>query len=238
MIVHPPPTVRVRAAHKAYLRGTSVVRALDDVSLDIDDGEFVAIVGKSGSGKSTLLNVLGTLDSLDTGSYEFQGVTLQTLDDAALSGWRARTLGFVFQSFHLLDDYTAIENVEMPMVYAGVDAQRARGRALEVLERVGMQHRLDHQPKELSGGQQQRVAIARALANAPRLILADEPTGALDAATTEDILALLRELNDDGVTIVLVTHDAEVASASKRVVRMHDGRIVSDSRGPQPEAAV
>jgi putative ABC transport system ATP-binding protein len=226
----PLPVVSLRSARKVYRRGSLDVAALDDVDVDVDGGEFVAIMGASGSGKSTLLNVLGTLDRLDAGSYAWDGEPIATLSDEALSRLRSRKLGFVFQSFHLLPRYTALENVELPMVYAGVSRKDRRSRAETALARVGLTARVDHLPSELSGGQQQRVALARSLVNEPRLLLADEPTGALDSATTAEILDLLQELNTQGVTIVMVTHDAEVAKRAGRVLHMRDARILEDTR--------
>ena len=212
--------------------------ALDDVELAVCAGDYVAIVGVSGSGKSTLLNVIGTLDRLDAGDYLLDGTPTTELDDAALSALRGLKIGFVFQSFHLLSRYTAVENVEVPMVYASVPSGERRRRALEALERVGLAERATHLPSELSGGQQQRVSLARALVNRPRLLLADEPTGALDSRTTADILDLFDELGSRGVTIVLVTHDRDVAARARRVVRMKDGRIIEDNQTRTLEAHV
>ena len=224
------PVVSLRAARKSYRRGKLDVTALADVEVDVERGEFVAIMGASGSGKSTLLNVLGTLDRLDAGSYALDGEPIASLDDGALSLLRSKKLGFVFQSFHLLPRYSAQENVELPMVYAGVHRRERRERARAALSRVGLADRMDHLPSELSGGQQQRVALARSLVNEPRLLLADEPTGALDSATTSEILDLLVELNTQGVTIVMVTHDAEVATRASRTLHMRDARILEDLR--------
>jgi putative ABC transport system ATP-binding protein len=225
-----PPVVSLRSARKSYRRGKQEVTALSDVDVDVESGEFMAIMGASGSGKSTLLNVLGTLDRLDGGSYALDGQPIAQLDDEALSRLRSKKLGFVFQAFHLLPRYTAQENVELPMVYAGIARPERRQRARDALARVGLADRMDHLPAELSGGQQQRVALARSLVNEPRLLLADEPTGALDSATTAEILDLLVELNAQGVTIVMVTHDAEVAARASRTLHMRDARILEDLR--------
>ena len=220
--------------YKTYASGQNQVRALDDVSLAIAEGEFVAVMGTSGSGKSTMMNILGCLDRPTSGTYVLDGVAVSTHDDEALARVRNRKLGFVFQSFNLLPRTSAVANVELPMVYAGVKPAERRRRAGEALARVGLADRMDHNPNELSGGQQQRVSIARAIVNRPRLLLADEPTGALDSRTTEEILALFAELNRAGMTIVLVTHEAEVAACASRIVRFRDGRIRSDERNAEP----
>jgi putative ABC transport system ATP-binding protein len=213
---------------KHYQMGDETVHALDGVSFVIPRGAYCAIVGPSGSGKSTLMNILGGLDTPTSGRIVINGADIGALDDETLAEFRNRTIGFVFQSFNLLARQTALENVELPMIYAGVDPKTRRERAAELLARVGLGQRLDHRPTQLSGGQQQRVAIARALAGKPALLLADEPTGALDTHTGEEILQLFADLNKEGATVVVVTHDLDVAAATKRTIEMRDGRIIGD----------
>ncbi len=215
---------------KTYVMGDEVISALGGVSLRIERGEHVAIIGPSGSGKSTLMNVLGGLDRPTSGLYRFESEPVEDFDDDQLAGFRNRRIGFVFQSFQLLPRLTAAQNVELPMIYAGVDPAIRRERAVELLTRVGLEHRLNNRPTQMSGGQQQRVAIARALANAPDLLLADEPTGALDTATGQEVLALFDELNAQGLTLCIVTHDQEVAARARRRIAFRDGHIVSDDR--------
>jgi len=224
--------IEVRHLRKTYTLGGQSVRALDDVDLDIAAGEFAAIMGASGSGKSTLMNTLGCLDRPDSGSYRLDGVDVSSMATDALAAVRNRLIGFVFQQFNLLPRTTALENVELPMVYAGVASAQRRQRAREALQRVGLGERMGHMPSELSGGQQQRVAIARALVNRPRLILADEPTGALDSHTSEEIMRLLAELNAQGMTVVLVTHEPDVAAWARRRLVFRDGQLVEDARQP------
>jgi putative ABC transport system ATP-binding protein len=211
---------------KVYRMGSVEVRALDGIDLAIDDGDLVAIMGPSGSGKTTLMNILGCLDIPTSGRYLLDGTDVSTLSDNRLAKIRSRKIGFVFQSFNLVPRTSAIRNVELPLVYAGVRDRRARARS--VLEQVGLEDRAKHMPNELSGGQQQRVAIARALINDPTLLLADEPTGNIDTASSAEILKLLAALNDAGRTVVIITHEEDIARFAKRVVRLRDGRIVSD----------
>ncbi len=224
--------IQVEHLRKSYTLGGQTVRALDDVSLAIDEGDFVAIMGASGSGKSTLMNMLGCLDRPDSGSYRLAGEAVQAMRPDQLAAVRNRRIGFVFQQFNLLPRTSALENVELPMVYAGVKAADRHQRALAALQRVGLGERTGHTPAELSGGQQQRVAIARALVNQPQLILADEPTGALDSHTSEDIMTLLAQLNGQGMTVVLVTHEHDVAAWARRRLVFRDGCLVEDARQP------
>ncbi len=230
--------VHLEAVSKTYTMGDVEVRALREVSLDVARGEFVAVMGSSGSGKSTLMNVLGCLDRPSSGRYWLDGVDVSGLDRNALAGIRNRTLGFVFQSFNLLARTSALENVELPLVYAGVPTRERMRRAGEALARVGLAERAEHHPNQMSGGQQQRVAIARALVSEPRVILADEPTGNLDSRTSVEVMALLQELWRAGITIVLVTHEADIASFASRIVEMKDGRIRSDRIQSPADAAV
>ena len=213
---------------KSYRKGASVTRVLQDVTLRITPGEFVAVMGPSGSGKSTLLNILGLLDHPDSGQYRLGGVDASTLDDDARSAMRNRTIGFVFQQFHLLDHASAVRNVALPLLYADEESRDDEARAERALDAVGLAHRAHHLPGELSGGEQQRVAIARALINNPVLILADEPTGNLDRESGAEILAILQKLVAAGRTVVLVTHDETVAAVAARTVVLKDGRIVHD----------
>jgi putative ABC transport system ATP-binding protein len=220
--------IEARSLVKTYRMGEQVVQALNGVSLDIDEGEFVAIMGASGSGKSTLMNIIGCLDRPSSGTLHLAGEEVEGMDGDALASIRNRRIGFVFQQFNLLPRTSALDNVELPMVYAGVKPAERRARALAALQRVGLGERAAHTPAELSGGQQQRVAIARALVNQPALILADEPTGALDTQTSEDIMRLLSELNVQGMTIVMVTHEADIAMWARRRIVFRDGRVVED----------
>jgi putative ABC transport system ATP-binding protein len=218
---------------KTYTMGDQAVHALRDVSLSVEAGEFVAIMGASGSGKSTLMNILGCLDQPTAGSYRLAGEEVEGLSGDALASIRNRRIGFIFQQFNLLPRTSALENVELPMVYASVKPADRHQRARDALARVGLAERADHTPAELSGGQQQRVAIARALVNQPQLILADEPTGALDSQTSEDIMRLLTALNAQGMTVMLVTHENDVAAWARRRIVFKDGRVVED-RVQQP----
>ena len=221
------PVIEMRGIGKVYKSGRLEVDALREVDLEVRTGDFLAIVGPSGSGKSTLMNLLGCLDRPTSGTYRLTGENVAELDDDALARLRNRTIGFVFQSFNLLPRTTALENVAMPLLYAGVSRGERTARAREALDRLGLADRMDHQPSELSGGQQQRVAIARALVTKPAILLADEPTGNLDSQSGADVLALLHELNATGTTVVLITHDGDVAVAAKRSVHVKDGRVAA-----------
>jgi putative ABC transport system ATP-binding protein len=225
------PLIEIADVTKTYRMGEVEVEALRGVSIDIAAGQFVAVMGPSGSGKSTLLNILGCFDRPTRGSYRLAGEDISELGANALAEIRNRTLGFVFQSFNLLARTTALENVELPLVYAGVHPRTRHERAAAALERVGLGDRLHHQPSQLSGGQQQRVAIARALVNQPRVVLADEPTGNLDSRASAEMMTLLGALADDGITIVLVTHESEIAACAERVIVVRDGLIQEDRRG-------
>jgi putative ABC transport system ATP-binding protein len=229
--------IRVENIHKTYRMGDVEVPALRGVSLTIDHGEFLAVMGSSGSGKSTLMNILGCLDRPTTGRYFLEGHEVGSLSRDAWANIRNKRIGFVFQGFNLLSRTSALENVELPMMYDGLAGQRRRARAIEVLSLVGLEKRLDHMPNQLSGGQQQRVAIARALVNKPSLILADEPTGNLDSATSQDIMRLFQRLNvEKKMTIVLVTHEHDIADYAQRRVVFKDGLITADDQRAQPRA--
>lgn len=221
--------VEIRDMCKIYNPGENEVRALDHLSVTIDEGEFVAIIGHSGSGKSTLMNMLGCLDVPSSGTYMLHGQNVSELDDDELSDIRNREIGFIFQGFNLIPNLTALENVELPLIYRGVGRSKRLELSRIALEKVGLGHRMDHKPAEMSGGQQQRVAIARAIAQAPPVILADEPTGNLDSHSTQEILEILKELHREGRTVILITHDNDIAAQAKRVIKIKDGRIESDS---------
>lgn len=222
---------------RLYQLGGETVRALQDVSLTIEAGDFIAVMGPSGSGKSTFMNVIGCLDRPTSGIYRLDGQVISSLGGDALATVRNRKIGFVFQQFHLLDRLDALANVELPMLYAGADRAVRQKTAEAALMRVGLGERIHHRPTQLSGGQQQRVAIARAIVNAPKILLADEPTGALDSRTSIELMVLFQELNREGVTICIVTHEADIAAYAKRLVRFLDGRVVSDLRQTPHDAA-
>lgn len=228
--------VEIRDICKIYNPGENEVRALDHVNVNIDEGEFVAIIGQSGSGKSTLMNMLGCLDVPTSGTYMLRGQNVSEMSDDELSDIRNREIGFIFQGFNLIPNLTALENVELPLIYRGVGKSERIRLSEEALEKVGLGHRMDHKPAEMSGGQQQRVAIARAIAQAPPVILADEPTGNLDSHSTGEIMGILQELYQEGRTVILITHDNEIAAQAKRVIKIKDGRVESDS-GKKPEQA-
>jgi putative ABC transport system ATP-binding protein len=232
------PQIRVENLTKVYTTGDVVVRALAGVSLTVEKGEFLAIMGSSGSGKSTLMNILGCLDKPTSGEYWLAGLEVSRLDKNTLAEVRNRTLGFVFQSFNLLSRTSALENVELPLLYQGVGTRERRARATRALERVGLGKRLDHVPNQLSGGQQQRVAIARALVGEPKVILADEPTGNLDSRTSLEVMALFQELGETGITVALVTHEPDIAEYVSRVIVMRDGLMTEDRRQEQKKVVV
>ena len=222
--------IRIRDLHKIYDSGAVQVHALQDINLTIEQGEFVAIMGHSGSGKSTLMNILGCLDRPTSGQYLLDGIDVSQQSNDALSDIRNQKIGFVFQAFNLIPRTSALNNVELPMIYARVSAKTRLQRATALLEKVGLGQRLDHMPNELSGGQKQRVAIARALANEPPILLADEPTGNLDSASTVEIMELFTQLNREGVTVLIVTHEDDVAAFTDRVLWFEDGRLLHDRK--------
>ncbi len=221
--------IEMEQVRKEYQSGEQAVKALDGISLSIAENDYVAIMGPSGSGKSTLMNIIGCLDTPTGGTYSLDGERVDSLSDESLSRIRGRKIGFVFQSFHLLPRLTALENVALPLVYAGVPRARREERAREALARVGLSHRMTHLPGSMSGGQRQRVAVARALIAHPSIILADEPTGNLDTATSEEIMQLFGEIHASGNTVILVTHEEDIARYAHRIVRLRDGRIESDT---------
>lgn len=220
--------IEIRDIYKIYNPGENEVRALDGINLTVEHGEFLAIVGQSGSGKSTLMNMLGLLDVPTSGTYTLDGVNVANMTDDELSEIRNKQIGFIFQGFNLIPSLTAVENVELPLVYRGMKKDERNKLALEALERVGLSHRLDHLPKQMSGGQQQRVAIARAVAARPPIILADEPTGNLDSHSGVEVMKILHELHEEGRTVILITHDNDIANEAQRVIRIQDGQIISD----------
>jgi len=230
--------ISIRDLHRVYQVGDQEVRALNGVDLDIAENEYVAIMGPSGSGKSTLMNILGCLDTPSQGSYNLKGNEIAKMTDDELARIRNQEIGFVFQTFNLLPRADALHNVELPLVYAGLKHEDRRRRAKEALELVGLGDRMKHKPNELSGGQRQRVAIARALVNKPSIILADEPTGNLDSRTGEEIMSAFEQIWMQGNTVILVTHEPEIAEHARRVVRMKDGRIESDTPNPKPRGTV
>lgn len=220
--------IELKHIKKYYKMGDNIVKALDDINLKVDDGEFVTIIGPSGSGKSTMMNIIGCLDKATSGEYLVDGVEISKYSENQLAFLRNKKMGFIFQGFNLLSNLSAYENVELPLIYQGIGKQERKKRVLDALSMVSMSERMNHKPSELSGGQQQRVAIARALATKPMCILADEPTGNLDSATGDEIMKILKGLNDSGTTIIIITHNDEIAKLSRRVVRIHDGKIDSD----------
>ena len=230
--------IEFRDVCKTYVMGDAVVRAADHISMSIRKGEFVAIVGQSGSGKSTCMNIIGCLDVPTSGSYLLDGQDVGSMDKNQLAAVRNRMLGFIFQQYNLLPKLNLLENVEVPLMYAGVPRAERRERARAVLEQVGLGDKLKHKPQQLSGGQQQRVSIARALAGRPAVILADEPTGALDSHTSREVLGMLQDLHRQGNTVVLITHDNSIAVQAQRIIRLEDGRVVYDGDAHAPEAVV
>jgi len=223
--------IEIEKLVKTYRMGQETMNVLYEIDLTVQQGEFLAIVGPSGSGKSTMMNIIGCLDIASSGSYKLDGVEVKGLSDNKLAAIRNHKIGFIFQGFQLLPKLTAIENVELPLVYRGMPGRERRARAAEALRTVGLEERMHHRPSELSGGQQQRVAIARALAGEPPILLADEPTGALDTRTGQEVLTLMENLHRQGHTIVLITHDMEVAARAERIVRMKDGMLTEDEGG-------
>lgn len=228
--------IKIRGLNKSYKMGNNSLHVLKGIDLDVEEGEFVAIMGASGSGKSTLLNIIGMLDTHDTGLYELDGFKIEKLTETKAANYRNKFLGFIFQSYNLINFKNVLENVALPLYYQKVSRSKRAEIAMSYLERVGLKPWAHHLPNELSGGQKQRVAIARALAAKPKLLLADEPTGALDSKTSQEVMRLIQEINDEGKTILMVTHEDEIANMCKRIVRLKDGVIISDDRIEQVRA--
>ena len=226
-----PMLLNIQNIYKNYGKEPMIVPVLKDVSLEVVQGDYIAIMGPSGSGKTTLMNIIGCLDRASLGTYLFEDEDISEMNDDALSYLRLNKIGFVFQNFNLLSSETAQENVALPLIYAGIDKEKRNQRAIDVLNKVGLQDRISFKPSQLSGGQKQRVAIARALINHPRILLADEPTGALDQASGKQVMELFKSLNDEGVTIIMITHDANVASHAKKIFHIIDGEIIENKQG-------
>ena len=220
--------IEIKGLNKSYPTGQSFLHVLTGIDLTIDEGELVAIMGSSGSGKSTLLNIIGMLDNYDSGSYLLDGVPIKDLDETKAANYRNKFLGFVFQSFNLINYKTALENISLPLYYQGISRNKRRDIALEYLDKVGLANWATHLPSELSGGQKQRIAIARALASKPKVLLADEPTGALDSTTSEEVMGLIKKINSEGKTILVVTHEQDIANMCKRIITLKDGIIMTD----------
>ena len=226
-----PMLLNIQNIYKNYGKEPMIVPVLKDVSLEVVQGDYIAIMGPSGSGKTTLMNIIGCLDRASLGTYLFEDEDISEMNDDALSDLRLNKIGFVFQNFNLLSSETAQENVALPLIYAGIDKEKRNQRAIDVLNKVGLQDRISFKPSQLSGGQKQRVAIARAIINNPKILLADEPTGALDQASGKQVMELFKSLNDEGVTIIMITHDANVASHAKKIFHIIDGEIIEDKQG-------
>lgn len=226
-----PMLLNIQNIYKNYSKEPMIVPVLKDVSLEVVQGDYIAIMGPSGSGKTTLMNIIGCLDRASLGTYLFEDEDISEMNDDALSDLRLNKIGFVFQNFNLLSSETAQENVALPLIYAGIDKEKRNQRAIDVLNKVGLQDRISFKPSQLSGGQKQRVAIARAIINNPKILLADEPTGALDQASGKQVMELFKSLNDEGVTIIMITHDANVASHAKKILHIIDGKIIENKQG-------